>query len=114
MSALLEFHREWLPLDGLRVSVDGKRYTIRVHVFQARWPGSDAWITVYADPLDKRDPEYLKTKQALGDDWSIDLLETDVERSTQFLLAGQAALAKADRDADRLEAALEAAGRRVA
>jgi len=76
MSQNLKGREQWLEVNGKIVEVEGKKYKVKVSSWFATYPYKRYIISVNADPINKRDPEYLKIKQDLGDDWSTDVLES--------------------------------------
>lgn len=73
-----EIYGEWIPFDGREVTVRGRRYRLRVRQFRQRYPYEADMLQVYADPLD-RDAEYYDTRRQLGDDWSVDVIGSDLD-----------------------------------
>lgn len=72
----LQGNERWVGANGKIVIVDGKQYKIRVTSFEAIYPYKRYVISVYADPVDKEDPEYRRIKALLGDDWMTDVLDS--------------------------------------
>lgn len=77
---LKEFYSEWLQYDGFTVTVDGKRRRIITRVV-------GDWITVEAEMLNKRDPEYVEIRRKLGDDWVTDVLDSGPQTEAAYLMA---------------------------
>lgn len=75
--ARLQGREEWLDYDGRQVVVDGKAYRIHASTHHQRYPYEQWNISVFAEPLNKRSEEYLATKHELGDDWDVDVLESE-------------------------------------
>mgnify|MGYP001074389770 CR=1 FL=1 len=82
----LEHHEEWLDYDGRKVVLNGVAHKIRVSTYRAIYPYEHVAITVHADPVDKRTKYYRDTKRELGDDWSTDVLGSDIELQVNILL----------------------------
>lgn len=87
MARSLQHYQGWLAYDGTRVVVDGLAYTIKVRTFTAIYPYPEERISVYAEPCNKRSQRYLATKAQLGDDWSTDILDSDLEVFVKFMTA---------------------------
>lgn len=77
MSKDLRFYKKWLDANGKIVDINGKKYKIKVSAYGAVYPYERMVISVYADMIDKNDPEYIEIKKVLGDDWSTDVLESN-------------------------------------
>ena len=69
----------WLTANGRQVTIRGKEYIIHASCYYASYPYARQVLTVHAEMLDKNDPEYLKVKKDLGDDWSTDILDSSIE-----------------------------------
>jgi len=76
MSKDLSRKEFWLEANGKIVKVQGKKYKIKVSFWQAIYPYKRYVISVDAEMINKDDPEYVKIRQDLGDDWSTDVLES--------------------------------------
>lgn len=76
MSKPLDNYSCWLDADGKIVTINDKEYKIRVTTHKAIYPYERWVINVSAIMVDQTDPEYLRIKNDLGDDWSTDVLES--------------------------------------
>jgi hypothetical protein len=77
MARSLEHYSDWLDYEGkVYVDPDVGRCKIRIHLFTAVYPYRMEAISVYGDPLNKRNKHYQAVRQQLGDDWSTDILES--------------------------------------
>jgi len=79
MSRSFNIYGYWQEANGRHVKIDGHAYKLRVNVDNAVYPYPQKVIRVYADPINKNAAWYQKIKRELGDDWSTDVLESDVE-----------------------------------
>lgn len=82
----LEHHKEWLNYDGCKVILNGIAHNIMVSTHKAFYPYECDIITVHADPVDKRTKYYQDIKRELGDDWSTDVLDSDIDIQVNILL----------------------------
>ena len=76
MSHDLRGREHWVGANGKIITIEGKKYKIKVSSYKAIYPYERMVISVYAEMMDKADPEYLDTKLILGDDWSTDVLDS--------------------------------------
>lgn len=77
----------WLDYDGKKFKLDDLTYQIRSHSFEGIHPYKRQVLTVYADPVSKTSKEYLKIKRELRDDWSLDVLDSDIETTVKIMQA---------------------------
>jgi hypothetical protein len=63
---------------GTVILLDGIKHTLSVSTYWAIYPYAHEVITAHAEPKDKRSEYYRRTREELGDDWSTDLLDSDV------------------------------------
>ena len=85
MSHRLEFHKEWQDHHGAIVKIDGRNHTLRVRTYRARYPREEWVITVDAVPTNRRSKHYQDVRDQLGDDWSTDVLASDIELQCDIL-----------------------------
>ena len=86
--ASYDFYAEtWEKHDGALVTVDGLRCKIRVSSHNAIYPYPHRVIDVSAVPTRaaKRTEAYLRVRRDLRDDWSTDVLASDVEVQSEIL-----------------------------
>ena len=76
MSHDLRGREHWVGANGKIVTIEGKKYKIKVSSYKAISPYERMVISVLAEMMNKSDPEYLNTKLILGDDWSTDVLDS--------------------------------------
>lgn len=79
MSRSRTYAEPWLEFDGLQVVVDDVLYTLHVSCYEAIYPYPESRVSVMAEPVNKHTVYYQTAKRYLGDDWSIDVLESDNE-----------------------------------
>jgi hypothetical protein len=79
-----QYYSHWAEHDGKTVVINGAMHRIRVNTIHAVYPCNNYQISVFAEPINKRSAHYLMTKEELGDDWSLDVLELDVEQMTEI------------------------------
>lgn len=75
----------WHTYSGKIVLIDGIQHRLRVREYTARYPREERRIDVSAEPVSKSSRYYRETKQSLGDDWSIDVLDSDCELQVAIL-----------------------------
>lgn len=75
----------WLEHDGKVVTVDGVKCKLAVSAYTAIYPYNHRVLRVFAEPVSKRSAEYRRIKSELGDDWSTDVLASDVELQSEIL-----------------------------
>jgi hypothetical protein len=68
-----------LANNGRTITLDGIKHVLRVSVHHAIYPYAHDVLSVYAEPKDKTTEYYHKTKRELGNDWRIDLDDSDPE-----------------------------------
>lgn len=76
MKDYLQNDEFWMELHKKEVSIDGIIHVLNVSVFTAIYPYKHDVISVMAEPKDKTTKYYRDEKRRLGDDWSIDVLES--------------------------------------
>lgn len=85
MSRNFEIFGYWMEFDGRRVTIDGLAYVLRCREYTARYPRVERVIDVSAEAVSKSSAHYRSERNKLGDDWSIDVLASDVELQTAIL-----------------------------
>jgi len=75
--ARAEIYQGWLEHDGKVVRINNIKHVLRVSCYEAIYPYPHQVITVHADPKDKSTKYYQNQKVELGDDWSVDVLESN-------------------------------------
>lgn len=87
MARSYQYYGEWEQYHGRRVVVDGLPCVLNVSVYIQKYPYIDKVISVYACPTkqSRQTVQYKLTRQHLGDDWSTDVLESDVELQADIL-----------------------------
>lgn len=83
--ALAEFYQNWLEHNGKVVKINGILHILRVDHYEATYPYRHWTITVHAEVKDKSTKYYRDRKQEMGDDWSTDVLESDVTLQADIL-----------------------------
>lgn len=76
---------DWIDFDGRIVKLDGINHRIRVSRYNAIYPYPRIVTTVSAEPCDRRTRYYRDIRAELGDDWSTDILESDVSIQSEVL-----------------------------
>jgi len=69
---------QWLEADGRVVTLDGIKHRLRVEQYEAIYPYKRTVTKVWATPVNRTSRYYRDIRAALGDDWSTDILESDV------------------------------------
>jgi hypothetical protein len=85
MAHLNQYNEQWLQHAGKTVVIGGLKHRIEVNTYRAIYPYEHTVISVHAVPVSKHSKHYKEVKQQLGDDWSTDILESDVELQTEVL-----------------------------
>lgn len=67
----------WLSANKSIVTVDGLEYVLQCSLHNAIYPYPRTVLSVYADPLDKNSPEYIKSRDWLHGHWSVDVLNSE-------------------------------------
>lgn len=83
---LLEHHAEWLEHNGKVITLDGLQHRLEVETRETRYPYQANVISVSAVPVSKTSKHYIETKQQLGDDWSVDVLSSDLDVLTAIMI----------------------------
>jgi hypothetical protein len=79
------YGKTWEGYEGKTVIVDGLKCRLRVQVYQARYPYPGKQIEVSAVPVSKTSKRYREVKAYLGDDWSTDVLSSDITVQSAIL-----------------------------
>jgi hypothetical protein len=82
---LTEFDQVWLSHHGKTVKISGLEYKLNVKTMLCRYPYAHQSLSVYAEPVDREGDEYLATKRKLGDDWDLNVLDSDIELRADVL-----------------------------
>lgn len=69
----------WLDFNNQRIVVDGLVRVVKVSSHKAIYPYAHTVLCVHLHVEDKNHPEYIRTKEILGDHWFTDVLESDPE-----------------------------------
>ncbi len=77
----------WEKHDGKLVTIDGLRCKLRVRSYEAIYPYKRRVIDVSAEPTvaAKRSEAYRTVRAKLGDDWSTDVLQSDIDVQSEIL-----------------------------
>lgn len=96
---LTKNNEEWLEYDGLVVkNPEGHSVKIKVESYTARYPFEQKVISVHAEYVNKSAKAYREVKVQLRDDWSTDVLSSDVEVTVFYLQACRTAHEKLMQD----------------
>ena len=81
------YAEQWEQHDGALVTVDGLRCKLRVESYEAIYPYRHRVLNVRAVPTRaaKRSEVYRSVRADLGDDWSTDVLESDINVQCEIL-----------------------------
>lgn len=79
MAKPYKFYGEWIDHHGKVITLDGIKCRLQCETYHQFYPYFEHVISVYAEPLNKKSKFYQKIKQLLGDDWSTDILNLDIE-----------------------------------
>lgn len=85
MGRNIHYHENWMEHDGKTVRIDGHSYRLKVSTYEATYPYRHTAISVMAEPKDKDSEMYRRTRKDLGDDWSTDVLESDISLQANVL-----------------------------
>lgn len=69
---------DWLDYDGRVVKLDGINHVLRCNRYKAIYPYERIVTTVHAEPQNRTTRYYRDIRRELGDDWSTDILQSDV------------------------------------
>jgi len=83
--ASAEIYHYWLKHDGKTVKIDGILHVLKVSTYKAIFPSAHQVITVHAEVKDKSTKYYQDIRAELHDDWSTDILDSDVEIQAHVL-----------------------------
>jgi hypothetical protein len=78
---------QWLEYDGRIVNIGNHAYRLTCRERQALYPSRHRYMDVTAEMVDKHCPEYLLTRQELGDHWVRQILPLSTEESLETLCA---------------------------
>ena len=85
MAHTLEHYQKWLEHDGKVIVLDGIKHVLRVQTYHAIFPYEHDVITVHAEVKDKRSKYYQTLRHEFHDDWSTDILDSDVTIQAHIL-----------------------------
>lgn len=80
----------WAEYNGRIVTIDGLQHRIVCRTYKTRYPSEREVIDVSAEPVSKSSKHYREEKAKLGDDWSIDVLASDIDLQCEILQQLQA------------------------
>jgi hypothetical protein len=76
---------QWLEHHGKVVTLQGHVHFLQVTTYEAIYPYAHTVLRVHAVPLSTKTRYYREIKAQLGDDWSTDVLASDVEVTTSVM-----------------------------
>jgi hypothetical protein len=82
---LFQFYSNWQSHDGKIVLIDNIKHKIEVRIFEQTYPYKAQVISVHAVPLSKNSQYYKTIKLQLGDDFSTDILDSDIKVQSDVL-----------------------------
>jgi hypothetical protein len=82
----LKGNERWINVNGKIVTIDRKDHRLQVTILTVRRPYNGYVISVFADPIDKQDEDYLRIKEIIKDDWMIDVLEAEDDTYMEVFL----------------------------
>lgn len=84
---------EWEKHNGRILRIEGLSWKLRVVTYRAIYPYERMVTTVSLDPTPatKRSNHYKQIKRDLGDDWSTDVLSSDVAFQVELIQQLEAA-----------------------
>lgn len=85
MGILTKNNENWLLHNGKKVTIAGNEYRLKVRSYPAIYPYRHTALQVDAEMLDRSHPYYLTIKGILGDDWTTDILGSEIEVQTEVL-----------------------------
>ena len=85
-----EIYQEWLEHDGKVIKIDGIKHRLKVTTLNAIYPRSARLISVQAEVINKKSSYYLDTKARMGDHWTTDVLDSDIELAADILSQARA------------------------
>ena len=85
MPKLSSIYGFWREHDGKKVVIRGSKHVLRVDFFMQKYPYEAEMVRVFAVPTSKTSKNYREIRALLGDDWSIDVLESDIELQSDII-----------------------------
>lgn len=79
------FAETWEQHNGKCVKISGRAYRLQVTQYTAKYPVVCEMVDVQAVPTNKRAKWYLDEKANLGDDFTVDVLDSDIELQAEIL-----------------------------
>ena len=89
-----EIYQEWLEHDGKVIKIDGIKHRLKVTTLNAIYPRPAKLISVQAEVVNKKSRYYQDTKARMGDHWSTDVLDSDIELVADILSQARAVATK--------------------
>jgi hypothetical protein len=86
----------WREHHGKIVKIHGVKHRLNIIEYETHYPSQTRVISVHAEPIDYKTAYYLNTKHELGDDWSVDVLDSDVMLQAKILRQVEEATRKGD------------------
>ncbi len=69
----------WLDHDGTAITLDVYVHTLKVDTYEVIYPYAHTVLRVHAQPQYTETKWYKAMKRQLGDDWSTDVLGSDID-----------------------------------
>lgn len=85
MSRSFDVYGDWMNHNNKIILVDKVKYRLKCESYMARYPYEQKVISVHAEPVNKRAKHYVEQVKQLGDHWSIDVLDSDIEVQSEIL-----------------------------
>ena len=76
---LTENNKIWLDRNNEKVTIDNRKYIIKVTTWKAIYPSERSVISIQAEMINKNSKYYQDIRNQLKDDWSIDILDSSIE-----------------------------------
>lgn len=80
-----EIYKDWEQYHNRVVLIDGLKYRLKVSTLNAIYPYPEKKISVAAYPVNKNSKHYKEVKAVLKDDWSTDILDSDIDVQCDIL-----------------------------
>lgn len=80
-----KIYGDWEQHDGKIVKIDGHNHRLRCTTYMARYPREELMIDVSAEAVNKRAKWYQEQRRQLGDDFSTDVLDSDIELQSDIM-----------------------------
>lgn len=79
MAYSTKFYGHWAQYDGRTITMHNAKYMLHCVVYKQLYPYEEEVISVTADAVDKTSADYLAWVDTLEDEWTVDILGSELD-----------------------------------